>query len=384
MELWGINLWYLRKLFLKFERTKIFLSNKTLGKQNKTKVYQKMGKRSVSAEQKWQIIGLLKGNNMSYRQIAEKIGVSVNCVSTTKKNYEATGTVADLPRAGRPNKLTERDVSSLFKQVRADPKVSNRKLAEDFNSKFPNIRVSKETVRKELKKKGIGSFLADRKPLLTVKHRLARRKWCKERLHWTADDWAKIAWSDESNYELINRKSRIVVKRFRSERYLPRFCQPRVQGGGGSIGIWGCMSSNGTGVAQVYKGRMNQFSYRDVLENALLPSAEILFEDTTPWKFQQDNATCHTARSIDEWFNQHPIEVLPWPAKSPDLNPIEHLWVWIDQQLARVNLASLEDLQNELHRIWLKIPNELCKKVVESMPKRVKACYLAKGGHFKY
>jgi len=51
--------------------------------------------------------------------------------------------------------------------------------------------------------------------------------------------------------------------------------------------------------------------------------------------FQQDKALCHTAHIVQEWFEEHDEEfkVLAWPPNSPDLNPIEHLWDVLNQQV---------------------------------------------------
>jgi transposase len=45
--------------------------------------------------------------------------------------------------------------------------------------------------------------------------------------------------------------------------------------------------------------------------------------------FKRDNARCHVARVCQDFLNQNHIRVLPWPALSPDLSPIEHLYIWL-------------------------------------------------------
>ena len=73
---------------------------------------------------------------------------------------------------------------------------------------------------------------------------------------------------------------------------------------------------------------------------------------------------------------------MPWPARSPDLNPIENIWAVLDRKMTSYNVTSIEHLKHCLHQEWLQIPVSLCEKLIASMKKRVKACYLAKGGYF--
>ena len=70
-----------------------------------------------------------------------------------------------------------------------------------------------------------------------------------------------------------------------SERYVDLFVIPRLQGEGGSAGIWGYISHKDTGCCQVFTGRINQFTYKDILKNELLPSAELFYGEIQAWKF---------------------------------------------------------------------------------------------------
>ena len=56
--------------------------------------------------------------------------VLLKCVQATLKNHKLHNDVKDLPRLGRPLKLTSRDQSYLYGKVRQDPKISYRELAE--------------------------------------------------------------------------------------------------------------------------------------------------------------------------------------------------------------------------------------------------------------
>ena len=58
-------------------------------------------------------------------------------------------------------------------------------------------------------------------------------------------------------------------------------------------------------------------------EDILLPHVVPFLQAQPDMTLQHDNATSHTARSVCDFLQDRNVSVLPWPAKSPDLNPIE-------------------------------------------------------------
>jgi hypothetical protein len=78
------------------------------------------------------------------------------------------------------------------------------------------------------------------------------------------------------------------------------------------------------------------------------------------------------------------VDVIPWPARSPDLNPIEHIWHLMDLELAKLNLTSLVELEQAMHTIWNEISRQTALSMIESMPNRIENYLKAKGGHIKF
>ncbi|GFW07438.1 hypothetical protein TNCV_866101 [Trichonephila clavipes] len=75
-----------------------------------------------------------------------------------------------------------------------------------------------------------------------------------------------------------------------------------------------------------------------------------------------------------------------WPARSPDLNPIENVWDALGRQVAGRNYppTNKNTLICALTEEWDKLPQQLLDKVVQSMVRRVECCITLHGGHIPY
>ena len=86
------------------------------------------------------------------------------------------------------------------------------------------------------------------------------------------------------------------------------------------------MSVNGVRQLYIVKGKMNQHKYINSLYKLLLPDIPNLFPNGGHI-FQHDRALCHTAKLVTAFLKNKNISILPWPGNSPDMNPIENLWI---------------------------------------------------------
>ncbi len=147
--------------------------------------------------------------------------------------------------------------------------------------------------------------------------------------------------------------------------------------------VWAIFSWHTLGPLVPIKHCLNATAYLSIVADHVLPFMTTVYASSDGY-FQQDNAPCHKAQIISDWFLEHDNEfTLPkWPPQSPDLNPIEHLWDVVERDICimDVQLTNLLQLRDDIMSIWTKISEECFQHIVESMPRRMKAVLKAKGG----
>jgi transposase len=120
------------------------------------------------------------------------------------------GTTITKPRPGRPRLMTERDRRALKKAVRETRQTTSETITREFRS-ATNCPASSMTVRRELRGTGFHGRAAAHKPNISPVNAKRRLKWCKERRHWTVDNWKRVIWGVESRYTMWRSDGRVWV-----------------------------------------------------------------------------------------------------------------------------------------------------------------------------
>lgn len=336
----------------------------------------------ITSSQKQNALSLLL-SGYSTRQVASKTGLGKSTIARINKELEGD---KENCKAGRPSKLSPRDRRTIFHQITTGQLDNAVQVTHHLNSTL-SYHVCPQTVRNALKKDDFKAVVKAKKPLLKKAHRQRRLAFAQYHSNWTVEDWKRVLWSDETKINRIGSDGRSYVWKKKGEPLSDRTTTTTVKhGGGNNLMVWGCMGWNGVGVLTEVQGLMNAEQYVDILDGGVVESMEKLDMDLDTAIFQQDNDPKHTSKKADKWFEDNDITVLGWPAQSPDINPIEHLWEHLKRQLNKYPKppSGCHELWDRVVKEWNMIPPETCQKLIESMPRRVNAVLKAKGGHTKY
>ncbi|GFW53396.1 transposable element Tcb1 transposase [Trichonephila clavipes] len=146
--------------------------------------------------------------------------------------------------------------------------------------------------------------------------------------------------------------------------------------------VWGAIAYHGRSQLLRIVGNLNSTRYI----NEVLQPQDIPFLQGLPGAvFQQDNARTHIAKTVKSYLDSQQVQLLPWPAYSPDISPIEHVWDIVGGRLARDlrPVVSIDEFWLRIQTIWNTLPQADIQNLFNSMPRRVAALIAARGGHTK-
>lgn len=333
-------------------------------------------------------ISALNTAGCSCRKIVDKmrkiyhVNVSKSTVGRLINNEKLRGTLANKPRSGRPRKTTIRIDRSLVRIALENRKNSLKTVSNNLNLAH-GIKVSKQTISRRLTEAGLGVYRCRRKPMLSAQNIHKRRNWAVANISKPIDYWKSVIWSDESRFCLISDRPENCIRR--PNEALKSECLTKTVKHDEGIMVWGCFSFNGVGqLAWIDRLKIDSSLYCQILKHTLYPSIEKLHPDGQ-FIFQQDNAPCHTSKMSKKWIEQESIPLITdWPPQSPDLNPIENLWDYIDRKIREYPIKNRNDLWEAVQKVWHSIDKQILEKLVLNIPDRLNSVIKNKGGATNY
>ncbi|GFS58259.1 transposable element Tcb2 transposase [Trichonephila clavipes] len=263
--------------------------------------------------------------------------------------------------------LSRREDRHIVRNARVQPTASSTSILVQVAPSL-GAPVSSRTIRRRLAE----GHLVSRRPLrvlpLTPTHRRLLLEWCRARGNRTAVEWNQVVFNDESRFNLSIHDNRARVWRPRGERLNPAFSLQRHPVPTAGVMVWDALAYNTWSPLVLNRGSMPAQRYvLDILQPHVLPLMPGAI-------FQQDNARPHTAKMSQDYIRT--VTILPWPARSPDLSPIKHIWDHLGRRVEQP--TSLNELVARLQQIENEMFQDI-QNLYTSMPYRIASCICGEG-----
>ncbi|GFU19642.1 transposable element Tcb2 transposase [Trichonephila clavipes] len=304
-------------------------------------------RRHLDAFTRGRIIGKFE-EGRSVTSVAAEFGIAHSIVSRLWRQFQTTGTAIRGISSGRPRGTTPADDRYIVLQARRNRRQTTGEIA--------------------------------RHRRLDDRYRV---------LPWPEDCTVVVclhnALYDESRFSLSSDSHRILIWRERGSRNHPSNIIERDRYGGRGVLVWGgIMLGSRTDLHIFDAGSVNGTRYCNEI---LLPYVR-LFRGTMglQFLFMEDNAPCHRTVAAEQLLESEDIERMDWPARSPDLNPIEHVWDFLGTCLAARTLppVTIRELRLALQDEWAAMPQQLIDTLILSMGRRCETCLAGRGDHIPY
>ena len=102
----------------------------------------------------------------------------------------------------------------------------------------------------------------------------------------------------------------------------------------------------GTGPFVRLHSKINATVYKEILKKHIVPNLRTAINQ--PAVFMQDNALCHTVKSVKIFLSEKDVTIMEWPAQSPDMNSIENVWKLLNGRFKEKNPRNVEELWTNL------------------------------------
>lgn len=262
------------------------------------------------------------------------------------KRHTEENSIETKPRSGRPMILNEEITQNIVERMRENPFLAAISFAREYN-------VSAETISAILKRNGLKCYTAASQTTLTDQHRTKRLAFCRKMLEeWDDDKLGSIVFSDEKCF-CTDVSWRCKVYRPFNTRHDPLYVKSTSRSGRITNNYWGaiCNECPITDLVTI-GGHFDSFKYLRILRSHVIPIMR-----NSNRVFMQDNSPIHKAGRVMAWFGRQNFELMEWPALSPDLNPIENVWSYMENEWPQIHPRNADTLNQVVQERWTELRN---------------------------
>lgn len=274
-------------------------------------------------------------------------------------------------RRGRKPHITDATRRRIIREVKKHPHSGVRKIAQELNED-----ASRMTVWRTVRAANMRRRRPRLRPRLTPRHIDARLVFATELLQRGAD-LPRIIFTDEKKFNLDGPDGYRYLW-WEQGRSLPEDTFSADSFGKRGVIVHLAFSRQGIVSCVRMHGSVTGSSYAELLQSRVFPAARARHRDG--FIYQHDNAPAHASHLVRDLFDRDEIELLSWPALSPDLNPVENLWSIIAQRVYASEAAHANEdaLWEAVFRETWHIERSLLRRLVDGIPARL--CQLVRRG----
>lgn len=328
-----------------------------------------------------ELIALVKRHHAtgkySYQQISEMVGLSKGTVEYMVKNDYSRQKKRSGPKP-KFNDRAKRRIGNAVTKLRQHGKL----ITANSVKKEVAIEASKSTYQRELRNRNMKYKRVTKKLPLTAAHKTARismvELWISKEI-----SFKTVIFTDEKRFRMDSPDNEMSwLDLDANDNSYPN--RIKRQAGGGGIMVFGLITY--TGILKIWRvnGRQTGDHYLALLRDDVLPYLDSVFGGKN-YVFQQDGARIHTCKKVLKFLKDENVEILPWPARSPDLSPIENIWKAMADDVYQFGAhVTLNSLWSAIESSVTTITIETIQKLYHSLPKRMTEVMRNNGDVIKY